>query len=229
MSVDSFKMDKLPDIQVENKEFSSPTVAAGAGSAAVGNWRCKGDVGITNMSSQISPLSGQTIFINGSEIIQTFEGVKLKPSTVYRITFDSYSVGTERTIKAGIGYGMSSGENSVFIAPIDSENIESVNADDSTCTWLGNDFASGATFVNVLNPSADDSDISHMFTFTTKSNLVYTSISGELGVRFWDASGSQIQLDNVVVTNFSAIPEPISVIGYLLSVIGIFIFRGRKL
>jgi len=223
MSVDSFEMDKLPDIEIANKNFASPTVASGAGSASIDNWRCKGDVGITNMSSQISPLSGQTIFINGSEIIQTFEGVKLKPSTVYRITFDSYSIGTERTIKAGIGYGMGSGENSVFIAPIDAENI--TNVSEGTGTWLGDDFASGATFVNVLNPSANDPDISQMFTFETKSNLVYTSISCDLGVRFWDASGSQIQLDNVVVTNFSTIPEGGIVFSILFSVFSIFIFR----
>ncbi len=205
MAVDSFKVDKVPDIEIANKNFASPTVAVGAGSASIGNWRCKGDVGITNMSSQISPLSGQTIFINGSELFQTFEGIKLKPWTTYRLTFDSYSVGTERTIKAGIGYGISSGENSIFVAPIDAVNISNVY--EGTGTWLGNDFASGATFVNVLNPSANDSDISHMFTFSTKENLDYTRISCDLGIRFWDASGSQIQLDNVVVTNFPTIPE----------------------
>jgi len=208
LSVDNFQVVKdfdFPEIEVENENFSSPVVPAGQGSDTVSNWRCKGNVGITNIIPQISPLSGQTIFFNGSEIFQTFEDVKLKPDNFYRITFDSYSLGSEQTIKAGIGYGINSGDDSVFVAPIAVENVTNVN--EGTGGWLGNDFAGGALFTNVLNPSADDPAISHMFTFETPGNLDYTRISCDLGVRFWDASGSQIQLDNVVVTNFPTIPE----------------------
>jgi len=62
------------------------------------------------------------------------------------------AIGSEQTIKAGIGYGINSGDNSVFVAPIDSDNIENVNSGDGV--WLAGDFASGALFTNVLNPSA---------------------------------------------------------------------------
>ena len=209
LSVDNFQIitePEIPDIKIKNTDFASPAVPVGSGSKTVNNWNCKGDVGLTNMSSQISPLSGQTIFINGSELFQTFEGVKLKTSTVYRLTFDSYSIGSEQTIKAGLGYGINSGENSGFVAPIAAENVTNIN--EGTGGWLGNDFASGALFTNVLNPSANDPAISHIFTFETPENLDYTRISCDLGVRFWDASGSQIQLDNVIVTNFSTFPEP---------------------
>jgi hypothetical protein len=209
LSVDNFQVVKdidFPDVEVENNNFASPVIPVGSGSQTVDNWRLKGDVGLTNISPQISPLSGQTIYINnGSELFQTFKDVKLLPNNFYRLTFDSYSIGSEQTIKAGIGYGINSGDNSVFVAPIDSDNIENVNSGDGV--WLAGDFASGALYTNVLNPSANDPAISHTFTFQTPENLDYTRISCDLGVRFWDASGSQIQLDNVIVTNFPTIPE----------------------
>ncbi len=170
-------------------------------------------------------MSGQTIFINGSELFQTFENIKLKPVTVYRLTFDSYSIGSEQTIKAGICYGINSGENSVFIAPIAAENITNIN--EGSGTWLDNDFASGALFTNVLNPSANDPAISHIFTFETPENLDYTRISCDLGVRFWDASGSQIQLDNVIVTNFPIIPEGGIILFVIFVVLRIFGVRSE--
>ena len=228
LSADNFQVVKeidFSDLEVENENFSSPVVPIGEGSLIVDNWCIKGNAGLTNISPQISPLSGQTIYINGSELFQTFEGVKLKPDTIYNLTFDSYSIGSDQTIKAGIAYGIGSGENSAFVAPIATENVMDIN--EGTGGWLGDDFASGALFTNILNPSVDDPAISHVFSFKTPENLDYTRISCDLGVRFWDASGSQIQLDNVVVTNFP-IPEGSSVICYMLSVIGIF-FATRKL
>ena len=96
---------------------------------------------------------------------------------------------------------------------------------EGTGTWLGNDFASGALFTNILNPSANSPEISHIFTFQTPENLDYTRISCDLGVRFWDASGSQIQLDNVSVTNFPIIPEGDFI--WIIGLIGLLI-NGRK-
>ena len=228
LSVDNFQVVKkfdFPDLEVENKYFSLPNIPVGSGSQIVDNWYIKGNAGLTNISPQISPLSGQTIFINGSELFQTFKGVKLKPDTFYRLTFDSYSIGSEQTIKAGIAYGISSGENSAFVAPIATENVTDIN--EGTGGWLGDDFASGALFTNVLNPSADDPAISHIFSFKTPENLDYTRISCDLGVKFWDASGSQIQLDNVVVTNFS-IPEP-GILWIMTVLTALFIKRNTLL
>ncbi len=227
LSVDNFIVAKIfnfENIEVDNKNFSSPNISVGTGSQTVDRWRCKGDVGITNINPQISPFAGQTIFINNGELFQTFENVKLLPATFYQLTFDSYSIGSKQTIKAGLGYGISSGENSVFVAPVATENVIDVNK--GTGAWLGESFASGALFTNVLNPSADDPAISHVFIFQTPENLDYTRISCDLGVRFWDASGEQIQLDNVSVTNFPTIPEG----GLLFWILGSgFLFILRKI
>jgi len=228
MAVDSFnvvEISNFENIDVGNKNFSSPNISVGSGSKLVDNWYVKGDAGMTNISPQISPLAGQTIFINGSELFQTFENVKLKPDTYYRLTFDSYSIGSEQTIKAGLGYGINSDEKSVFVAPIDAKDVLNVN--EGSGIWLGNDFASGALFTNILNPSADAPEISHIFTFQTPENLDYTRISCDLGVRFWDASGSQIQLDNISVTNFPIIPEG-SLLLSILCLVGVHALACKR-
>ncbi len=214
----------LPEIV--NGTFDSPVVAFGTALGVISNWN-NSDCGVIN-AAIVAPLSGQCAYFNNSVgCVQTFPGKKLQPNMNYRITFDSITVNGNplRTLKAGLGHARYFGDESRFICPLDDTNV--INVNQGSGIWLGKGWASGALFTNVLDPSANDPAISHIFSFTTPATLTGNKLAFDLGVKVWDVAGAQVKLDNLVVTNFP-LPEPGIVFSFLFSVFGIF-FILRKM
>ena len=216
VSATNYPRDRSNPMPVLNNDFGSGAT----------DWNNYG-VGITY--GGISPVTGSNAFFNSDiwTLTQILPGMKLKSNTTYQINFDSYSVAAEQPFKVALVHGRYSGNSSRFLSPIDDANVDNINVQDTTLASLGSGWLCGVTVTNILNPSADAPEISHVFTFDTPEILSGDKLAFDLGIRFWDAGGVQIRLDNVLVTNFPVIPEPISVISCLLSVIGIF-FTLRK-
>jgi len=223
--VTNYPRDRTMLTIANNGTFETPVIPSpGTGTNVVSGWN-NNSVGMLFRDTPIAPLSNQTVFFNSSswEIVQTFPGMKLLTNRTYQLTFDSYSVGSLQTIKAGLVHARYFGESSRGICPIDDSNVVYHNGDG---TWLGSGWESGALFTNILSPSANDPAISHIFLFNTPHTLSGDKLAFDLGVKFWDASGTQVRLDNVVVTNYVAIPEP----GYIFIIyyFGLWIIYSRR-
>ncbi len=225
VSITNYPRNRSMAALVNNGTFDSPVATFNTSTNAINGWNNAVDCGVIN-AAIVGPLSGQCAYFNGTEgCVQTFPGIKLQPNMYYKISFDSLTVNGSpiKTIKAGLGHARFFEGDSRFICPIDDDNVMNVNQ--GSGEWLGDGWASGALFTNVLNPSANDPAISHVFSFSTPDTLTGNKLAFDLGIKLWDVDGAQVKLDNLVVTNF-VVPEPC----YLLLIIGnlFFIFRWKN-
>ena len=192
------KFKYYPIKPLKNSEFESPVIPSGVFNE-IDDWNCGGANRLLN-GTVISPLAGQVAYYNGSGFLrQTLTDNFLQPDTTYQLTFDAYTTAGQpaRTIYAGIMLG----KNNAATAVVPGTNVE--NFVMSSGSWMGNNWAGGALFNTVVNPSADNPATTHTLMFDTPvSNIVGNNLTDDLTVNFWDASGIQVHLDNVRVTNY---------------------------
>jgi len=188
---------------VANGNFESPVIPE----HTVGTpdlWAAGASIGLHHMghSTQIMPLSNQTIYINSANLlIQTFSGVKLLPNKTYTFSFDAYTTAGNpaRTIDAAVMHGSGSGASSAIVSALASSHIFNVNVSNGTQITAGGWANSAAAlFTTAVAPTPNSDSIRHSIQFSTPAVLSGGNIASDIGVAFWGGA-QQIQLDNVVV------------------------------
>jgi len=204
----NFNHDPLPPLK--NPNFEAPVIPINTTGGVIDDWN-NGTYGMLINAAAVSPLSGQNTYYNGPEsIFQSLPGGRLQPDTTYQLTFDAItSIGTAKTIDAGIMFG----KDGAPYAVIQNTNVE--NFAMSSGSWLGSGWAGGGVFNTISNPPANDPRITHTLMFDTPvSNIIGNNLNNDLTIAIWAASGVQVKVDNVRITNYPRnrvmVPETIN-------------------
>ncbi len=189
---------------VTNGNFENPVIPVNTAGTSPDFWATGVNIGLHHMghSTQIMPLSNQTIYINsGNTLVQTFPGIKLLPNKTYTFSFDAYTTADNpaRTIYGAIMHGLGSGSGSSILSALSSGDVTDVIVNNGTQVTAGGwATTAAALFTTAVAPIPKSKSISHSIRFTTPAILTGGNISADIGVVFWDGA-QQIQLDNVIV------------------------------
>jgi len=188
---------------VNNGTFDRPVLPENTSNAEISDWaHGPAGIGLNNPidSQLLPPFTGQNAYFNGAgfTLMQTFTGIILRPNTMYTVSFDAYTtIGNNKIIRGEIYQGSGAGKTSSLLHHLNPSDIKYI--DYGNGYTMGTPNPAGAWFNAPTNSTpANDSSLSHSFSFITSDSLTSPRPSENLGLIIWGGD-IQVVVDNVKV------------------------------